>query len=75
MFGSVEQRVRPIRLAFLVDVNNETQVREAIRLSTTVWGGSYCPIVPLYKQMPKTWRSESHWLAQSPPRNQVSTTS
>ncbi|MEK7554917.1 MAG: hypothetical protein AAB518_02970 [Patescibacteria group bacterium] len=55
-FGSVNLKIRPIKIAFLVDSNNAKQVREAIQLSSTLWGGAYCPIVPLYKQMPKTWR-------------------
>ena len=56
MFGSVDIKTRPIKLAYLVDPNNAKQVREAIRLSSTLWGGVYCPIIPLYKRMPATWR-------------------
>jgi len=55
-FGNVDLKIRPIKIAFLVDPNNAKQAREAIRLSSTVWGGAYCPILNLYKQMPKTWR-------------------
>src|ERR1700674_3477235 len=56
MFGTIDVKTRPIRLAYLVDPNNTKQVREAIRLSSTLWGGSYFPIVPLYKIMPATWK-------------------
>jgi hypothetical protein len=56
MFGSIDVKVRPIRLAYLVDPNNGTQVREAIRLSSTLWGGSYFPIIPVHKRMPATWK-------------------
>lgn len=55
-FGNINLKTRPIKLAFLIDPNNTKQVREAIQLSTTIWGGSYCPIIPLYKKMPKTWK-------------------
>lgn len=55
-FGSINLKIRPIKLAFLVDPNNAKQVREAIQLSSTVWGGVYCPIIPLHKKMPKTWK-------------------
>jgi hypothetical protein len=55
-FGSINLKIRPIKLAFLVDPNNAKQIREAIRLTSTVWGGAYCPIIPLHKKMPKTWR-------------------
>lgn len=55
-FGSINLKIRPIKLAFLVDPNNAKQVREAIQLSSSVWGGPYCPIIPLHKKMPKTWK-------------------
>lgn len=54
--GSVNLKVRPLKIAFLVDPNKTKQVREAIRLSSSLWGGAYCPIITLYKKMPKTWR-------------------
>jgi hypothetical protein len=56
MFGSIEVKTRPIKLAHLVDPGNSHQVREAIRLSSTLWGGAYFPIIPLYKKMPPAWK-------------------
>lgn len=56
VFGSATLRVRPIRLAFLVEPNNAAQVREAIQICSTIWGGMFCPIVPLHKRMPKSWQ-------------------
>jgi hypothetical protein len=56
MIGNVDIKVRPVKLAYLVDPNNKNQVREAIRLSSTLWGGVYFPILPLHRRMPKTWR-------------------
>jgi hypothetical protein len=58
MFGSADIKVRPLKLAYLVDPNNAQQVGEAIRLSSTLWGGSYCPIIPLHVRMPRTWRDK-----------------
>src|SRR5208283_4676988 len=58
MLGSVNIKVRPIRLAHLVDPNNAKQTREAIRLSSTLWGGAYFPIICLYRRMPYTWKEE-----------------
>jgi hypothetical protein len=58
MFGSVEIKSRPLRLTYLVDPNEPKQVREAIRLSSALWGGSTFPIVPVYKQMPPTWKDK-----------------
>jgi len=54
--GNVNLKIRPIKIAFLVDPNNTKQIREAIQLSSSVWGGIFCPILTLYKQMPKTWK-------------------
>ena len=58
MFGNIDAKVRPIKLAHLVDPDNAEQVRNAIRLSSTLWGGMHFPILPLYKRMPTTWRDE-----------------
>src|SRR5688500_10078512 len=54
--GNINLKIRPIKLAFLVDPDNAKQVREAIRLSSTIWGGAHCPIIPLHKRMPNTWK-------------------
>ncbi|MBJ9675436.1 hypothetical protein [Burkholderia gladioli] len=56
MRGTVDIKIRPIKLAFLVDPNRASQVREAIRLASSLWGGAYFPIIPLFKRMPASWR-------------------
>ena len=56
MFGSIDIKVRPIKIAYLVDPNNAKQVRQSIQLSSSLWGGSSSPILPIYKRMPKTWK-------------------
>lgn len=58
MFGSAEVKVRPVKLAYLVDPNNARQVRDAIQLSSSLWGGAFFPIIPLYRRMPATWRDK-----------------
>src|SRR5713101_1813735 len=68
MFGNIDTKVRPIRLAYLVDPDNAAQVKEAIRLSSTLWGGMYFPILPLHKRMPATWRDEP---LKAPPAKSV----
>jgi hypothetical protein len=55
VIGSVEIKKLPIRLAFLVDPKSTPQIREAIRLCSSLWGGAYFPILPLYRRMPATW--------------------
>ncbi|SMP72870.1 hypothetical protein SAMN06295888_11953 [Desulfonatronum zhilinae] len=59
MFGNVDIKVRPVKLAYLVDPNNATQVRAAIQLSSSLWGGAFFPIIPLYRRIPATWRNNS----------------
>jgi hypothetical protein len=56
MVGNVDIKVRPLKLAYLVDPNKKEQVREAIRLSSTLWGGVYFPLIPLYKRTPRSWK-------------------
>lgn len=56
MLGTANIKVRPLKLALMVDPNNAGQVREAIRLACSLWGGSFFPIVPVYKRMPASWR-------------------
>lgn len=58
MFGNAEIKVRPVKLAYLVDPNDAKQVREAIQLSSSLWGGVFFPIIPLYRRMPPTWRDK-----------------
>ena len=58
MFGSVDIKTRPLKLAFLVDPNSPKQVREAVRLSSTLWGGVYFPIIQLHTRLPTTWREK-----------------
>ena len=59
MLGTANIKVRPLKLALLVDPNNASQVREAIRLACSLWGGMFFPIIPVYKRMPASWRNEA----------------
>lgn len=53
--GSVTIRVRPIRVAFLVDPADREGLYRVIELSTFLWGGAYNPIIPVYKRTPANW--------------------
>ena len=68
MIGSIDIKTRPLKLAFLVDPNRGTPVRDAIRLASTLWGGSYFPIILLHKRMPATWRDKP---LKAPPAKKV----
>jgi len=53
--GHIEIRARPIKLAFLVRPSDVKAIRSAIQISTFLWGGTYNPIIPVYKHKPKHW--------------------
>lgn len=63
-WGSVTIRVRPIRVAFLVDPADRNSLYRAIELSTFLWGGSYNPIIPAYRRTPARW--EPHKVRRLP---------
>jgi hypothetical protein len=56
MQGSVDTLVRPVTLAFLVDQKDRAQIRAAIRICSSLWGGSYFPIIPVLRRLPRNWR-------------------
>lgn len=58
MNGSLELKVRPLRLAFLVDPKDKAAVLKAIEINSSLWGGTYNPIIPIYKIMPRSWRDK-----------------
>lgn len=55
MFGTLTVTARPLRYGFLVDPMDAGSIRDAIRLASTLWGGSYGVIIPLFKSKPKKW--------------------
>ncbi len=63
-WGSITIRVRPIRIAFLVDPTDRKGLYRAIELSTFIWGGSYSPIIPVYRRTPAKW--ELHKVRRQP---------
>jgi hypothetical protein len=67
--GNVSIRVRPLRIAFLVDPRDTKGLRRAIELSTFQWGGTYNPIIPVFQRLPKIW--ESHRGLRVPSSEQV----
>jgi len=55
MFGTLELKSRPLRLGFLVDPSKVNSIKKAIEISSTLWGGAYNPIIPVYKRAPRNW--------------------
>ena len=42
-YGTVNVRLRPIKLAFLVHPNDKASLLKAIEINTFLWGGIYNP--------------------------------
>lgn len=53
--GTVKVKLRPIKLAFLVNPNDKESLLKAIEINTFLWGGVYNPIIPTYKRIPPNW--------------------
>ncbi len=67
VFDSSEQRiitakyrVRPLRLAFLVDPSNRAQVLRAMEICTCHWGGLLDPIIPVFRRRPGWLEGPDH---------------
>ncbi|HEV7942812.1 MAG TPA: hypothetical protein VGP17_08445 [Solirubrobacteraceae bacterium] len=57
---TVEQRLRPLRLAFLIEHDSRSQAIAAIETCCALWGGVLCPIIPVYRRTPR-------WLSRHTP--------
>ncbi len=55
---SAEIQLRPTRIGFLVRPTDLASVREIMRCCACLWGGSYNPIIPVFKRPPKEWKPE-----------------
>ena len=51
--GSVTIKVRPLRIAFIVDPSDREGLQEAIKINSTLWGGTYNPIIPAFRRTPR----------------------
>ena len=56
MSGNISLKLRPIKLAFLVEPNDSAALQEAIQISSFLWGGFYNPIIPCFKRVPQNWQ-------------------
>ena len=54
--GTVRVKLRPIKLAFLVNPEDKVSLQQAIEINTFLWGGVYNPIIPTYKELPAAWQ-------------------
>ena len=61
--GTVDVKLRPIKLAFLVHPDDKESLLTAIEINTLLWGGMYNPIIPAYKETPPIWEDN---ISESP---------
>jgi len=57
--GTINITLRPIKIAFLVNPNDQGALKTAIELNTLLWGGIYNPIIPTYKRRPSHWKKRT----------------
>lgn len=56
MSGHISLKLRPIKLAFLVEPSDKAALQEAIQINSFLWGGVYNPIIPCFKRVPRNWQ-------------------
>lgn len=64
--GTVGVKLRPIKLAFLVNPEDKVSLQQAIEINTFLWGGVYNPIIPTYKELPAEWQDAPFLRSPSP---------
>lgn len=55
---SASIRLRPARIALLVAPGDRPAILKFMRISACMWGGSYNPIIPVFRKPPKVWAAE-----------------
>ncbi len=53
--GTIDIRLRPLKLAFLVSPRDRHSLLKAIQINSILWGGAFNPIIPFYRRTPKVW--------------------
>src|SRR5580692_3184187 len=55
---SATVRVRPLRLAFAVEAKDKTSLQRIFEVNSSLWGGVFNFIIPLFKQVPSRYREQ-----------------
>ncbi len=63
---TIDKKLRPIRLAFLVKKDDNRALHEVFRINTCLWGGIYNPIIPFFKKTPVNWEDNSSFQPSAP---------
>ena len=59
---AVHVRLRPIRFGFLVKPHDVKSLLEIFRVNTCLWGGTFNPIIPHLRSVPRWWDRHGHTL-------------
>ncbi len=57
--GTLNIKLRPFRLAFLVQPSDKAAIATAIETASFLWGGMFSPIIPVYNKLPKFWEPDT----------------
>lgn len=57
--GFLKVKLRPLRLAFLVEPTDRAAIKHAVETASFLWGGAFSPIIPAYRKLPKFWAPDS----------------
>lgn len=54
----VNQAVSPVKICFLIEPESESKFERALKIAFSYWGGIFCPILPIYSDLPKAFIKE-----------------
>jgi len=52
---TVQRKLRPLRLAFLLRPDDRATLRKIFEINTCTWGGTFNGIIPVFKRRPPWW--------------------
>lgn len=52
---SISRRLRPIRLAFLVQPGDSKTLQRVFEINTCLWGGRFNGLIPVFQRTPRWW--------------------
>lgn len=55
---SAQIRIRPFRFAFLVEPKDKKSLQRVFEVTSSLWGGAFNYIIPLFKKVPDRYRQE-----------------
>ncbi len=64
---TINQVLRPVKLAFLIQPNRKASYVRALQVCSSLWGGKHFPILPYYKKFSEQYTTEYHIFATKTP--------